>query len=110
MVSSCRGCTARTSHFYDLAYADDTTIFTGTAEHGQQILHTLPGVAAHSNLSYKKSVLLRSSTASNHIQLPTAKRMKTATQPKYLGVMLRSDSSSKTHVTTNHIGQSRQAF
>ena len=49
--------------FFDLAYADDTAIFTGTAERGQQVLHTLREVAAHSNLSlnYKKSVLLRSS-------------------------------------------------
>ena len=27
--------------FYDLAYADDAAIFTGTAERGQQILHTV---------------------------------------------------------------------
>ena len=35
----------------DLAYADDTAIFTGTAERGQQILHKIQEVAADSNLS-----------------------------------------------------------
>ena len=48
----------------------------------------------------EKSVLLRSTTASNHIQFLTGEGMKTATQAKYLGVMLWSDSPSKTGVIT----------
>ncbi|OLP86514.1 hypothetical protein AK812_SmicGene32374 [Symbiodinium microadriaticum] len=64
--------------FFDLAYADDTAIFTGTAERGQQVLHTLREVAAHSNLSlnYKKSVLLRSSNVQS---LPVPHRLEAVT-------------------------------
>ena len=102
MVSSCRGYTARTS-LYDLAYADDTAIFIGAAERGQQILHMLQEAAAQARQpvpELEKSVLLRSTTASNHIQFLTGEGMKTATQAKYLGVMLWSDSPSKTGVIT----------
>ncbi|CAE7846111.1 RNF8 [Symbiodinium necroappetens] len=58
------------------------------------------GSARQSFPELEKSVLLRSTTASNHIQFLTGEGMKTATQAKYLGVMLWSDSPSKTEVIT----------
>ena len=42
---------SQNQEFYDLAYADDTAIFTRAAERGQQILHQIQEVAAFSNLS-----------------------------------------------------------
>ncbi|CAE6963680.1 unnamed protein product, partial [Symbiodinium sp. CCMP2456] len=79
------------------AYADETAIFTGIAERGEQIVHTLQEIAAHSNLTlnYEKSVLLRSQAARSHIHLFKGDRNKQVTQAKYLGVMLSSDSSAR---------------
>eukprot|EP00439_Symbiodinium_sp_Y106_P049792 s1083_g6.t1 len=35
---------SQSQSFYDLAYADDTAIFTGTTERGQQVLHKIQEV------------------------------------------------------------------
>ena len=73
---------SQSQSFYDLAYADDTAIFTGTTERGQQVLHKIQEVAVHSSLTlnYKKCELLRSqqSTASASSQASRSHRPSTS--------------------------------
>ena len=78
--------------FYKLAYADDTDIFTGTAERR--------ALAVDPARNCKKSVLQWCSTR----RLPATtcfpgENLKQGTLAKYVQVILRADSSSKTDVT-----------
>ncbi|CAE7260206.1 Pol [Symbiodinium natans] len=97
--------------FYDLAFADDTALMSGTAAKTEQLLHAVQTTAAHSNLrlNVKKCMLLRSPASSGAVHFTDGTPVQQVDHAKYLGVILSSDSSSHRDVV-QRIAKARKNF